>query len=282
VTTPKTPERPADPTTAVQIERLALSVDGLTAAVLWLNRPQRLNALSWDLLGHLEEALKQVDQDPTVRVVLVTGRGRAFSSGGDLKDYLELQQDAAAFSRFLEDFHRTLSAIRYMKKPVVALVNGWTAAGGLELLLSCDFAYAAASARIGDAHLNFGQMGGGGALALLPRMIGAPRARELFFSGRFMTAEEALGWGLVNAVLPDDGLLDAGVAFAEEVAAKSARAVANGKLTMNRGFAEGTGLEAALRLERSDNAHYVSTFPDSMEGLRAFAEGRRPENGSSA
>lgn len=260
----------------ITVERVSLSTPRTVAAVLWLDRPDQLNAIDEDMLAHFEETFLVLDADTDVRVVLIVGRGRAFSAGGDLKSYLTLQQDPVAFQRYVDDFQRTMGRIKYMRKPVVALVNGITAAGGLELMLACDFAYAAQSARIGDAHLNYGQMGGGGSLALLPRTIGPFRARELFFSARLLSADEALSWGLVNAVYPDDELLKAGIAFADGVAAKSPKAVANAKYAMNAGLADGTGVEAALRLERERAALYVLTAPDSMEGLKAFAERRKP------
>lgn len=258
------------------VERVALSPERAYAGVVRLNRPETLNALSWALVTKLEQALQELDRDDSVPCVLLTGNGRAFSAGGDLKAYVELQQDPVAFPAFMDDLIRTFSAIAYMRKPVVALVNGVTAAGGLELLLACDLAYASASAQIGDCHLNYGQMGGGGSLTLLPRMIGPARARELIFSARLLSAQEALDWGLVNRVIPDDELLDAGLDFARGLARRSAAAVASAKYAMNAGFADGTGVGQALRLERERAALYCLTLPDSAEGLTAFSEGRKP------
>jgi enoyl-CoA hydratase/carnithine racemase len=244
--------------------------EDVLAAVLWLNRPESLNAMSWEMLLELQRWLTASERDPRVRVVLVTGRGRGFSAGGDLKAYIELQSDGARFERFVQDTHRTFGGIRAMSKPVVALVNGVTAAGGLELLLSCDFAYAAESAKIGDLHLNFAQIGGGGSLALLPRAIGPARARELVFSARQLDASEALEWGLVTSVTPDDALLEAGLEFARRIAAHSARAMRTAKLTLNRGLS--TGLEEALQLEADATTLYCAIYPDSMEGLQAFVD----------
>jgi enoyl-CoA hydratase/carnithine racemase len=260
----------------IELERVGLAAGVSQAAVIWLNRPETLNALDHAAVLELAAALAEADDDPRIATILVSGRGRAFSAGGDMKAYLELQQDPVAFPQFMDDLVETFGAIQFLSKPVVALVNGVTAAGGLELLLACDFAFAAESARIGDAHLNYGQMGGGGALALLPRTIGPGRARELFFSGRLLSAAEALDWGLVNRVVADDELIDAGLEFARGVAGKSPAAVANAKYAMNAGWSDGTGLAAALRLERSRAALYCLTLPDSMEGLRAFAEKRDP------
>jgi len=251
--------------------------DGVAAAVLWLNRPESLNALSWELVLELEHQLRVADQDPHVCAVLISGRGRGFCAGGDLKAYVELQANAAEFDRFLRDLHRTFGHIRTMNKPVVALVNGVTAAGGLELLLACDFAYAAESAQIGDLHLNYGQIGGGGSLALLPRTVGPARARELVFSARLLDSREACEWGLVVRVVPDAQLLETGLELARGLAAKSPVGVALAKEVLNRGYADGTGTDQALRLEADAASLYSASLPDSMEGLRAFAERRAPK-----
>ncbi|HEY5333647.1 MAG TPA: enoyl-CoA hydratase/isomerase family protein, partial [Solirubrobacterales bacterium] len=220
---------PVDDAPLVEIEHVELGVQNSVAAILWLNRPEALNALSWKLVLAIGQALKEVEADERVRTVLITGRGRAFSAGGDLVSYVELQQSPTDFAQFVDDFHAVFGAIRLMPKPVVALVNGYCVAGGLELLLWCDFAYMAESASIGDSHLNYGQMGGGGVLALLPRIIGPARARELTLSGRRLSSKEAWDWGLVNRVLPDEELLDAGLEFARLAAAKSALGSANAK-----------------------------------------------------
>ena len=153
------------------VERRELPTPGTEAMLLTLNVPEHLNPLGWEVFNALEAAVLEGDADPNVRVILVTGAGRAFSAGGDLKDYVELQRDPVEYPRFLEDAHRTFLTIRNMSTPFISLVNGVAAAGDLELILFSDWAYAADSARIGDLHLNFGMHGGGGVLALLPRSI---------------------------------------------------------------------------------------------------------------
>lgn len=260
----------------IDLERIAVGESGGCAALLTLNRPDQLNALDWPVIQRLEELLHAMDADTDIRVVLLTGRGRAFSAGGDLKSYIKLQQDPVAFTGFLDDLHRTFSGIRSMRKPVVALVNGVTAAGGLELLLSCDFAFAADSATIGDLHLTYGQMGGGGVLTLLPRMIGPALARELIFSGRMLSAAEAREWGIVNRVVNDPDLLEAGLEFARAIADRSPLAVANAKFVLNTAWAQGTGVDEGLRLERERNAFYCLTSDDAREGLQAFSQKRKP------
>jgi enoyl-CoA hydratase len=261
---------------SVLIERHVVEGTTAVAALLRLNRPDQLNPIDGDVLVALDDAITTVDADPDVRVVLVSGAGRAFSAGGDLTKYLELQRDPVAFPQFVGDLHRIFGRLRHLRMPAVALVNGVTAAGGLELILNCDFAIVAASARIGDGHLNFGQMGGGGVLTLLPRTIGRARAAELLFSGRFLSAPEAVEWGLASRCVPDDELLAAGMAFAAEVAAKSPLAVANAKHVMNEMWADNATVDASLRYELERDCYYCLTSFDAPEGLAAFAEKRAP------
>jgi enoyl-CoA hydratase/carnithine racemase len=264
------------------VESTSLGIGDATAAIVILNRPATLNAISWEMVKELEVVLARLDGDSSTRVILITGAGRAFSAGGDLIAYLELQQDPVGFPQFMKDLIRTFSAIRSMEKPVVALVNGVAVAGGLELLLACDFAYAAESARVGDGHVNYAQAGGGGSLALLPRAIGPAKARELVMSGVLLDAHEAAEWGLVNRVFPDDQLREAGLEFARLIASKSAAAVSTLKVTMNECLADGTGVDAALRLEQSRIAQYCLTLPDSRAGLLAFARKATPQTDNRA
>jgi enoyl-CoA hydratase/carnithine racemase len=265
------PETPA----TVLVDRVPLEGDAV-AAVIRLNRPTQLNPIDAEVLAELDRALDGIAADPRVRAVLVTGEGRAFSAGGDLASYRTLQRDPVAFPRFVSDLHRVFGRLRQLPLPVVALVNGITAAGGLELILNCDFAIVAESARIGDGHLNFGQMGGGGVLTLLPRAIGRARAVELVLSGRFLSAPEAVEWGLASRCVPDDELLEAGLAFGREVAAKSPLAVANAKQVMNELWADNASVDAGLRYEAERDAYYCLTSHDAPEGLAAFAEKRPP------
>lgn len=261
----------------VIVERVALEDAAHVAITLVLNRPEQLNAIDWPMLDALDAALDDVTADSAVRGVLVTGAGRAFSAGGDLVGYQTLQRDRERFPRFVAELHRIFGRLRTLPVPAVALVNGVTAAGGLELLLNCDFALAARSARIGDAHLNFGQMGGGGALTLLPRAIGRARAAELVFTGRFLDAEEAADWGLVNRVVDDDALTEAGRELVESFAAKSPLAMANAKDVMMSLWDDNGSVDAGLRYERERNSYYCLTSDDAVEGLAAFAEKRPPE-----
>jgi enoyl-CoA hydratase/carnithine racemase len=248
-----------------------------SVATLTLDRPQQLNAISWDMIRALDAALTEVSAIEDVRAILITGAGRAFSAGGDLKAYVRLQRDPVAFPRFVAALHATFGRLRALPVPVIALINGVTAAGGLELALNCDIAMMASSARIGDCHLNFGQMGGGGVLTLLPRFVGIARAAELVLSGRLLSADEALEWGLVSRVVPDGELTGAALELVAEIAKKSPLAVANAKYVMTSVWSESASVAAGLRLELERNAVYCLTSDDAPEGLAAFTEKRDPE-----
>jgi enoyl-CoA hydratase len=264
--------------TGVVVERLELpdAHGDPKLGVVRLDGAERLNPLSWETFRRLRAAFDELAADASVRAVAVIGSGRAFSAGGDLAAYSTLQRDPVDFPRYIQDAHRAFEAPAAMAKPVVALVNGIAVAGGLELVMSCDFAFATRSARLGDGHMNFGQMGGGGALTVLPRMIGLARARELVFSGRLLSAEEAREWGLVNRVVDDDQLLPAAIDFATSVANHSPLALANAKRIMTGGYFEGTGATQAILVERESTLRYCLTSSDGLEGLQAFAEKRRP------
>ena len=259
----------------ISVSRLSVEPNS-ALGLITLDQPEKMNPIDTAVRREIRQALHELLDDAAVRVIAFTGRGRAFSAGGDMQGYLTLQRDSVAFPQFLADAQSLREELWMAPKPVVALVNGISVAGGTELILGCDFAFAAASASIGDAHLKFGQMGGGGVLALLPRAILPARARELMFSGDRLSAQEALDWGLVNRVVPDDELLEAGRRFTAKVALKSPLAIANVKRTMNHGFWHGTGVPQALRNELEVTARYCLTSEDAPEGLQAFAERRAP------
>lgn len=263
-------------TNEVIVSRIPLSSEGCFLGLVMLNRPEEMNPLSWSVIKKTRIAVNELSEDQAVRVIAVTGAGKAFSAGGDLKAYMKLQRDAVDFWSFLEDWHSLMNFIQFeIPKPVIALVNGVSAAGGTELILACDFAYAAQSARIGDAHLNFGQMGGGGVLTRLTRTILPNYAREILFTGKFFSAEECLKWGLLNRVVPDDELQKTALEFANIVATKSPLAVKNMRQVCNRGLTK--NFEDAIALESMVTYNYCLTSYDSNEGLQAFSEKRKPK-----
>ena len=269
--------------TTIELEYSPVDAPGAgpaCAALVTLSRPADLNPLDAAMITALDHALDEIETRRTtagdVRAILVTGAGRAFSACGDLKGYRALQRDRAAFHRFVADLHRVFGRLRSGPLPAIALVNGVAVAGGLELILNCDLALAARSARIGDGHLNFGQMGGGGVLTLLWRAVGRARATELMLSGRLLDAEEAAAWGLVSRVVDDDALLAEGLALVAGIAAKSPLAVANAKQVMHQLWAGGGSVDAGLAVELEADVEYCLSSFDAPEGLAAFAEKRPP------
>ncbi len=245
--------------------------------VAWitLNRPRELNAISPAMLDRLHAILDEVEADPAVRCIVVTGAGRAFCAGADLAFVHAMpaaERDAATMA-FLRRASSTMSRIEACPKPVVAAVNGVTVAGGLELVLCCDLVLAAEGARIGDGHAKYGLLPGAGASARLPRRVGLSRANWMLFTGALAPARELVAAGLVNEVVPDADLQAAAARLAADVAARSPLGLRRMK-ELARASLEGS-LGEALERELAVNAGYAASF-DRNEGLAAFAERREP------
>ncbi|SFS10788.1 enoyl-CoA hydratase/isomerase family protein [Sphingomonas jatrophae] len=258
-------------------ENLVLAFDGCTARVT-LARPDKLNPLDWSTVKELKAAVAEIDARGDVDFVLLTGQGRSFSAGGDLDGYIRLYRAPADFQAFLDDFYDMLTGIEKSRAIWIAAVNGVCVAGGIELLLACDMALAAESAKIGDGHLNFGQLPGAGGSQRLPRAIGLLRAKHLMLTGELLDARTAEAWGLVTRVVPDAELIASAEAWIAGMATKSAVGLAGAKrlanLTLNLPYEEG------LREEIAFVHRYATTEPDATEGLIAFKEKRAPRFGA--
>jgi enoyl-CoA hydratase/carnithine racemase len=245
--------------------------DGIARVVL--NRPEQLNAISPALLEDLDRVCAAVEGNQTVRAVTLTAAGRAFCAGADLKAVRELSPDPEKWARFMRLWHRVFNRIEALPVPVVAGVHGLALAGGLELTLVADLVVADEAARLGDQHANFGLVAGGGGSQRLPRLIGARRAKEMMLLGGWLSAAQALDWGLVNRVAPK-GTLGAVVdEMAGALAAGSSSAARTVKALVNRAF--DADLAGGLELELSLVAAHMRTA-EALEGLRAFAEKRKP------
>lgn len=245
------------------------------AAWITLNRPRELNAIGPVMLDRLGAILDEVEADPAVRCIVVTGAGRAFCAGADLAFVHAIpaaERDAATMA-FLRRASATMSRIEACPKPVVAAVNGVTVAGGLELVLCCDLVLAAEGARIGDGHAKYGLLPGAGASARLPRRVGLSRANWMFFTGALAPARELVAAGLVNEVVPDADLPAAAERLAADIAARSPLGLRRMK-ELARASLGGT-LDEALERELAVNAEYAASF-DRNEGLAAFAGRREP------
>ncbi len=188
-------------------KNILVQIDGAKATIT-LNRPEVLNALNWDLLSEMEASLRSLEENNQIRVIIITGAGRAFSAGADLSHVKNILDQPLALVDFLHLAHRVHNFIEKMSKPVIAAINGLALAGGLELAISCDVIIASETARIGDQHANFGLIPGGGGTQRLPRLIGIRRAKELMFTGKWLTPAEAERIGLINQVVPADSPAD--------------------------------------------------------------------------
>jgi enoyl-CoA hydratase len=261
---------------SVLVERRPIADSDGVAGWVTMNRPDDMNPMDWGTIKQLAAGLDELAADESVRIIFVTGAGSAFSAGGDMKRYVKLQRDPVDFPEFVGDCHRLFAKIPTYPQPVVALVNGVSVAGGTELLMFCDWGMAADTARIGDAHLNFGMMGGGGTLSMLPLVVGPARARELILSGRLLSAEEAKEWGLVSRVVPADELEAAADELAVLMAKKSPLAVKHAKQVLNSMFWSGADIETRMKVELEVDLRYCLTSADAQEGLQAFNEKRKP------
>lgn len=246
-----------------------------TALWLTLNRPEAMNSLTPPMLSAINEALDAAAPDPAVRSVVLVGSGRAFCAGADLK-YVRAQTNgggAAAASHFLDQVAETMNRLEQCPVPVIATVNGLALAGGLELVLCCDLVIAARSAKLGDAHANYGLLPGGGGSVRLPRKIGPTRAKYLMYTADFVPAADLVGAGLVNFVVDDAELVSAVDGICQKIASKSRPGLRAMKQLIDDGLQQ--PMQTALRLELLACAVHAHSN-DQKEGLAAFEEKRRP------
>jgi len=235
-----------------------------------INRPDALNALSSEVLVQLAAALELAAADSEARAVVVTGAGdRAFIAGADIK---EMSTKSPREGReFAKAGHRITRLIEEMDKPVIAAINGVALGGGCEVALACDVRLASEKARLGQPEVNLGIMPGWGGTVRLSRIVGEGIAREIIFSGRTVSAEEALRIGLVNAVFAPDKLAEEAVQMATTMAGRAPLAISYAKRSMSR--ARSLDTEAATELEADLFALCFAT-EDQKEGMAAFIEKR--------
>ena len=245
------------------------SRDGAVLTIT-LNRPDVLNAFTADMHRELVETFKDA-RDPAVRAVVVTGAGRGFCVGQDLNEFGEAARDIAG--RLRRHYHPTVLAVRELEKPVLAAVNGPAAGAGLSFACACDLRIAAESATFVPAFINIGLVPDMGGTFFVRRLLGTSRAFEWMTSGRRLGAAEALDWGLVSEVVPDDGLAARAAERAAELAALPTRGIALSKRLFDS--AEHSTLEEQLELEAQLQAAATQTN-DFREGVNAFLEKREP------
>ena len=243
-------------------------------AVLRLNRPDSFNAWNQQMRAELRDAVAELVADDALRAVVITGTGRAFSAGEDVRGMKGLADiGTRGFRRVVRDIHNVFDEIESIEVPVIAAINGVAAGGGLELALSCDFRFAAATAKMGLPENNVGLIPGSGGCSRLVRQVGLSRAKRLVMTGEIIPAEKALQYGLVDEIYPAETLMDEAMAFARTLAARAPQALAIAKVVLNN--CAKVDPDTARNFERLGQSILKKT-EDHLEGARAFVEKRPP------
>jgi enoyl-CoA hydratase len=255
----------------MEYENLIVEKKG-PVAVLKINRPEALNALNEQTLRDMMHAVSELETDRSVSVAVLTGEGKAFIAGADIKHMVKLTPLQA--KNFAEYGHNLLNKIEASRIPYIAAVNGYALGGGCEVMMACDIAIASTKAKIGQPEINLGISPGFGGTQRLTRHIGRMRAKELLLTGDNISAQEAFELGLVNRVVEPEGLMEAAMELAEKIAAKSDVQISFIKALVNKGA--DIDLATANYLEISYFSSSFSTY-DQKEGMNAFIEKRKPE-----
>jgi enoyl-CoA hydratase len=239
--------------------------------IIKINRPQVLNALDKQTICELLGAITDIEEDKTVHVAILTGEGKAFVAGADIKQMKSMTSLEA--KEFAELGHQLTLKIENSRLPFIAAINGYALGGGCELFMACDIAIAANSVKIGQPEINLGIHPGFGGTQRLPRLIGKMRAKELLLTGRNITADEAYSLGLLNKVVDDEKLMEEVEQLAHSIADKSSVQTAFIKELVNKGI--NVDLNTGCSLEIS---YFSSSFStnDQKEGMKAFLEKRKP------
>ncbi|MBR73187.1 MAG: enoyl-CoA hydratase [Rhodospirillaceae bacterium] len=247
------------------------------SSVWWvrLNRPGQLNSLNRSILNSFSEILDKFQNDTTIKCLVITGNGRAFCAGADLKEFQESgKKEDKDGQQFLDKLGFVFNKIRNCQKPIICGLNGITMAGGLELAMCCDIIFASDKAKIGDAHSNYGIFPGAGGTAVLPQRIGSHNAKYMLFSGNAFSAHRLYEMGLVQEVIEDKQLENRLSEFADLLSKKSALTLSAMKemadLSIN------TPITSSLKIEL-ELARRHSQSKDMQEGLKAFSEKRNPK-----
>ena len=245
---------------------------------LTMNRPESLNAWTPQLGVELRTIIERDAADESVRAVLITGAGRGFSSGADLKAGFDVAEDGMpdVYKELHDVYHPAILGVRRLEKPVIAAVNGPAVGIGCSLALACDLIMASESSFFGLAFVNIGLMPDGGSTAFVPPAVGRARAFQMALLGERIPAAQALEWGLVNWVHPDERLMDEANQLVERMAAGPTRSYAASKQAIEKGLA--VSLEQAMTEQREYPAvKAMAASQDYIEGPKAFSEKRPPK-----
>ena len=244
-------------------------------ATIRLNRPDAMNALGQELVTDLSSALSDVARDESVKAMVLRGEGRCFCAGADLKYFQDAFQSPEALRDYLTKINEMIFQVEDLPIPVVAVVHGFALAGGLELMMACDMALVAEDARIGDQHVNFGLMPGGGSTIRLPRLVGPQRAMELLTTGRWLSGTEAVEWGLALRSAPLEDLDEELEKLLAPLRGKSRPGLHWIKQVTHQG--RDLTIRDGSAVEQMAFAQYVATSGHPAEGVQAFVEKRTPQ-----
>jgi enoyl-CoA hydratase len=237
-------------------------------AIITFNRPEAMNALNNKTRAEFAQAIAEVEGDDEIKVLILTGSGKAFVAGSDIKEFNKTTPYMA------HNIRRLGEMVEKLEKPVIAAVNGFCLGGGCEIAMGCDIIIASDKAKFGQTEINIGIIPGGGGTQRLQRLIGVCRAKELIYTGDIISAAEADRIGLVNRVVPVEELMPKAKELAKKIAAKSAAALKLAKTAINRGMQ--THLESGLKYEYELYSLSLS-LEDKAEGVNAFLEKRTPK-----
>ena len=237
--------------------------------IIQLNRPKVLNALNFDLMTELVNALEELDREAAVKVIILTGGERAFAAGADLAEMSQATPVDLLLGRRFELWDR----IRKISKPIIAAVSGYCLGGGNELAMNCDLIIASETATFGQPEVNVGIIPGAGGTQRLPRVVGKYKAMEMILTGKPISADEAFRIGLVNHVVPPESLMEEAKKLATDIALKPPISIRSAKEAILR--AQDTTLEVGLEFERKAFYMLFAT-EDGKEGMKAFLEKRKP------
>jgi len=255
-------------------ESVTVRIEG-RIAVLTLNRPAAFNAFDLDMVSAFSSALVTLASDANVRGIVISGEGKAFCAGGDLKWALAFPRGAAAaFHELAARFHLGIIEIRRMSKPVIAAINGAAAGGGFSLALACDFRVMAESAVLKQAYTSSGLSMDGGGSFTLPRLVGFARALEIAAFDPAISAAQALSWGLATRVVKDGAALASAIDMARELSATSLHSLGLSKGLLMDSY--DTPFETHIERERAALSG-CAAHPEGQEGLKAFSEKRKPK-----
>lgn len=238
--------------------------------IVTLNRPQQLNALSYDLVKELSLAMEAFDLDQEIKAIVLTGGEKVFAAGADIKEMV----DATPFDERIQGRMSYRDKINRISKPVIAAVSGYALGGGCELAMSCDLIIASETARFGQPEVNIGTIPGSGGTQRLTRTVGKYRSMEMVLTGEFLSVSDAERFGLVNKIVPVELLLEEAKSIAKKIATKSPVSIRLAKEAVLKSF--NTPLDEGLEFERKC-FYLLFASEDRKEGMKAFIEKRKPQ-----